>query len=110
MRTISLSTSDASSGAVSSSIAVMDVNASPFNVGMGFVVTGTVNYTIQHTFDDVLSASVTPTWFSHPTLAAITASADGNYAFPVRGIKILQNSGDGSIAGKVIQAGQPGLG
>lgn len=92
----------------SSSIAVMDHYQSPFNVGIGVVVSGTVNFTIQHTFDDVLDASVTPTWFSHPTLVSLAANADGNYAFPIRGIKVLVNSGTGTATATVIQAGMPG--
>lgn len=95
-------------GTGSSSLAVLDHYLTPFNVAIGAVVSGTVNYTIQHTFDDVLDSSVTPTWFNHPTMAALTANSDGNYAFPVRAVKILINSGTGSVTAKVIQAGMPG--
>jgi len=98
----------AKTGAGSSGIVPMDHYQSPFNVGIGVVVTGTVNYTIQHTFDDFQNASVTPTWFSHATLAAQSANADGNYAFPVRGIKVLVNSGSGTATATIIQAGMPG--
>jgi hypothetical protein len=86
----------------------MDHYQSPFNVGIGVVVSGTVNYTIQHTFDDVLDAAVTPTWFNHPTLASLATSSDGNYAFPVRAVKVLVNSGTGTATATVIQAGMPG--
>jgi hypothetical protein len=94
-------------GISTSSTAVMDHYQSPFNVGMGVVVTAPATYTIQHTFDDVLNASVTPTWFNHPTLSG-SSSADGNYAFPVRGIRINQTAGAGSVALTIIQAGMPG--
>lgn len=104
MRPIVISRTEAGS----SGIAVMDHYQSPFNVGIGVVVDGTVNYDIQHTFDNVLDASVTPTWFTHPSMDGLTASADGNYAFPVRGIKILVNSGDGTVTATIIQAGMPG--
>ena len=87
----------------SSSALVMNTNISPFNVGFGVVVTGTVNYTIQHSFDDP-SAGFT-TWYSHPTIASKTDNQDGNYAFPVTGIKILVNSGDGTATLKLVQAG-----
>ena len=89
---------------------VTDFYANPYNVGMGVVVNGTVNYTVQHTFDDVLNASVTPTWFNHPSLAAQTATADGNYAFPVRAIRIFLNSGSGTVTLTIIQSGMPGRG
>ena len=92
----------------SSAVAVLDHYQSPFNVGVGVVVSGTVNYTIQHTFDDVLDTAVTPTWFNHPTLSSLAASADGNYAFPIRAIKVLVNSGTGTATATLIQAGMPG--
>jgi hypothetical protein len=104
MRPITIS----KTGTGSSSMAVLDHYQSPFNVSVGVVVSGTVNYTIQHTFDNVLAEGVTPVWFSHPTLASQAANADGNYAFPVRAIKVLVNSGTGSATATIIQAGLPG--
>jgi hypothetical protein len=95
-------------GAGSSATIPLDTYANPFNVGIGVVVTGTVNYTIQHTFDDVQDAAITPVFFSQPALLALSANADGNYAFPVRGIKILVNSGAGTATATIIQAGMPG--
>lgn len=90
-------------GTGSSSALVMNTNISPFNVGFGVTVTGTVNYTVQHTFDD--PAVGFTTWFSHPTIASQSANADGNYAFPVTGIKVLVNSGGGTATMNLIQAG-----
>ena len=90
-------------GVGSSSSLVMNTDISPFNVGFGVIVSGTVNYTVQHTFDD--PASGFSTWFSHPTIASETTNQDGNYAFPVTGIKLLVNSGDGTATLKLIQAG-----
>lgn len=90
-------------GTGSSSALVMNTNVSPFNVGFGVIVTGTVNYTVQHTFDD--PAVGFTTWFSHPTIASETTNQDGNYAFPVTGVKVLVNSGDGTATLKLVQAG-----
>jgi hypothetical protein len=84
-----------------------DLYISPFNVGFGVKVTGTVNYTIQHTFDDI-QTNLSPTWYSHPTITSKTDNQDGNYAFPVSGIKLLVNSGDGTAVLTVIQAGLVG--
>lgn len=95
-------------GTGASSIAPLDTYRNPFNMGMGIVVSGTVNYTIQHTFDDVFNSAVTPVWFNHPTLASLAANADGNYAFPVRAVRILVNSGSGTATATLIQAGMPG--
>ena len=90
-------------GTGSSDALVMNTNISPFNVGFGVVVTGTVTYSVQHTFDD--PAVGFTTWFSHPTVAAETANADGNYAFPVTGIKLLVTAGTGTATMNLIQAG-----
>lgn len=90
-------------GVGSSSALVMNTNITPFNVGFGVVVSGTVDYTVQHTFDD--PAVGFSTWFSHPTIAGETTNQDGNYAFPVTGIKLLVNSGSGTATLKLVQAG-----
>lgn len=91
-------------GTGSSNSLAMDTYISPFNVGFGVVVTGTVNYTVQHTFDNP-QTTASPTWFNHPTVTSLAVSQDGNYAFPVAAIKILVNSGAGTATMTVIQAG-----
>ena len=83
----------------------MNTNISPFNVGFGAVVSGTATYSVQHTFDS--PATGFTTWFSHPTIAGEESSADGNYAFPVTGIRVLitaATSGS-SVTLNLIQAG-----
>ena len=90
-------------GTGSSSTLVMNTNISPFNVGFGVVVTGTVNYTVQHSFDD--PSGTINNWFSHPTIASKTDNQDGNYAFPVTAIKLLMNSGSGTATLNLVQAG-----
>lgn len=90
-------------GTGSSSALGMNTNITPFNVGFGVVVSGTVNYTVQHTFDS--PATGFTTWFPHPTIASKADNQDGNYAFPVTGIKLLVNSGDGTATMNLIQAG-----
>lgn len=95
-------------GAGSTTAIPMDHYISPFNVGFGVVVTGTVNYTIQHTFDDVFNTAVTPTWFNHPVIASQTTNQDGNYAFPVTGIRLTVNSGSGTATATIVQAGMTG--
>lgn len=90
-------------GTGSSTAIVVNTNVTPVNIGFGVVVTGTVTYTVQHTFDD--PAVGFSTWFSHPTVVDETTNQDGNYAFPVTGIKLLVTAGDGTAALKLIQAG-----
>ena len=90
-------------GTGSSTPIVMNTNVSPFNVGFGVVVADTVDYTVQHTFDD--PAIGFTTWFDHPTVFELAVNSDGNYAFPVTGIKILVNSGGGTATMNLLQAG-----
>ena len=91
-------------GVGSSNVLPMDLYISPFNVGFGVVATGTVTYTIQHTFDNPQTVT-SPVWFSHPTIAGKSDNQDGNYAFPVAAIKVLVTAGDGTATATVIQAG-----
>lgn len=95
-------------GVGSSAVIPMDTRKNPFNVGLGVAVTGTVNYTVQHTFEDAFSPSfnaATAVWFNHPTLSALAANTDSNYAFAVRGIRLTVNSGTGTAKLTAIQAG-----
>jgi len=90
-------------GVGSSAWIPVDYIQAPFQIGFGVVVTGTVDYTIQHTFDDVFNPTVTPVAFDHPVVAAQTTNQDGNYAFPIRAIRVTVNSGTGSAALTVLQ-------
>lgn len=53
-------------------------------------VTGTVNYTVQHSLDGVR-------FFDNSDNASKTADADGNYIFPIRAVRVKVNSGSGSV-------------
>lgn len=94
-------------GAGVSSPIPMDYTLPGFSVGIGCVKTGTVNYTVEHTFDNIWSTSFDPstaTWFPNTGLSAKTANADGNYAFPVRAIRLNVASSDGTVTMHVIQS------
>lgn len=96
-----------SGASLSSNAIATDLYISPFNVGFGVVITGTVAYQVKHTFDNPQTVA-NPTWFTHPsTTTAATANLDGNYAFPVAAIKIETTAGTntGTITLTVIQAG-----
>lgn len=88
-----------------SPVIVPDYHLNPFNIGLGVKVTGTINYTVEHTFDDVYDSTVTPVWFPNASLTAQTANKDGNYAYAVRGIRLNNASGTGSATLTVVQAG-----
>ena len=90
-------------GAGSTSPIVINTNTNPCNIGFGVIVSDTVDYTVQHTFDD--PATGFTTWFPHPTIATQSTNKDGNYAFPVTGIRLTVNSGGGTATLKLVQAG-----
>lgn len=72
---------------------------SPFNIGFGVVVSGTVTYTVQHTFDGT-------NWFDHDSadLVDATTNQDGNYAYPVAGVRLNVTAGAGTATMHAIQA------
>ena len=81
----------------------LDYKQNPFNIGLGIVVNGTITYDIEHTFDDVLAQGVTPTAFKHSSLTAQTTNKDGNYAFPIRAIRINNTAGTGTTTLTILQ-------
>lgn len=95
--------------AAASNVFPPNLNVTPFNIGLGAIITaGTPTYTVEHTFDNVFSRGFNPataTWFPHASLAAQTTSKDGNYAFPVQGIRIRVTAGTGTVQLAILQAG-----
>lgn len=81
----------------------LDYKQNPFNVGLGVVINGTVTYDIEHTFDDIFDTAVTPTAFKHSVLTAQTTNKDGNYAFPVRAVRINNTAGTGTTTLTMLQ-------
>ena len=85
-----------------------DWTKSPFNLGLGVVLTTTAStntYTVQHTFDyngssnfvanstQGTGTSSSPYWFNHSTMVNATSNLDSNYAFPVTGIRLYVTAG-----------------
>ena len=101
-----IATKSGTSTTGASNVLPTDLYISPFNVGFGVVVTGTVTYTVQHTFDNPQTVT-SPTWFSHPTIALKTDNQDGNYAFPVAAVRLLVTASTGAYTANMtlIQAG-----
>lgn len=97
-----------------SSVIPMDTYQDPFNVGIAVTLSAgaSLTYTVQHTFDDVFAPGFNPataTWYNHATLVTKTTSSDGNYAFPVTGIRLnVSIYSSGSATMTVVQAGMPG--
>lgn len=93
-----LSVTIAKTGVGNSPVATPKIFVNPFNIGFGVVVAGTVTYSVQHTFDGT-------NWFNHSTVTGLSANADGNYAFPVKQIRVNVSAGTGSATLTMIQAG-----
>ena len=73
---------------------------SPFNVGFAVVVTGTVSYSVQHSFDSV-------NWFENAIASKLSHTQDGNYAFPIKQMRVYIWTGTGQATLTGIQAGVP---
>lgn len=93
----------------------------PDNLSVAVVVTGTVNYTGQYTYDDLNCtkpgdpvragnlATIQPTLWSDPSLTAQTATMDSTMGpTPIFAYRVLINSGTGSIKATITQAGIAG--
>lgn len=102
------------SSATNSTVIPMDTYQTPFSVGIGVVLSAgaSLTYTVQHTFDNVFAPGFNPanaTWYNHTTLTGQTASSNGNYAFPVTGVRLnVTPYTSGSATMTVIQSGMPG--
>lgn len=84
----------------------VDKDVTPTSIGLGIIITGTVDVTVQHTFDDPFEgASTILTWFDHPTLVNVVANGDGNLAFPPQAVRLFTNSGVGTAELDLVQAG-----
>lgn len=83
----------------------------PFEALVGVEVTGTVNYTVQYTYDDVFAAAaLTATGLNwvNTSLAAQTTTQDTKLVSPVSGVRLVINSGTGSVTFVVRQSGLVG--
>jgi hypothetical protein len=88
-----------------------DVTMTPFAIGVGAVVNSTaITYNVEHTFDYTGSStfiSSNATWFQNTGITAQASNKDGNYAFPVSGIRpnVTAGSSTGTLTITLIQAG-----
>jgi hypothetical protein len=94
----------------------LNFDAQPFNVGIAVEVTGTVNYTVQSTYDEIMGhydpGGINPIWvtpgvpvtFDDPVGGSI-ASDEFQLLTPVNAVRVTLNSGSGSISAVIIQAG-----
>lgn len=88
---------------------IMNWDVTPINIGLAVIVTGTVNYTVQYTMEDPSgtypNGTALPTAFTITALAAKAATLDSSLTTPVAAIQLQINSGTGSAALVIDQAG-----
>lgn len=89
-------------GTGNSSAVVVNTNTNPVNIGLAFVVSGTVNYTMQVSYDDPNNFT---TWFDDTTVASKTANFASSITTPVTGVRFKINSGTGTVTMSAVQAG-----
>ena len=97
-------------GVGNSPVYALDLYISPANVGLAVIVSGTITFKVQYTFDDIFASTYVPgsgNWFDHPTLTG-SASANSNVSYPATGIRLITTAGTGSATLTVIQAGGGG--
>lgn len=117
-------------GTGSSGAIPLDTYISPFQVSIGVAMDSTSEVVIQHTFDNVLDSSVTPTWYPTASSASdesyllqedgyqilqedSSAILTGDYAFsttitfPVSAVRLNTLSNGGTVTMTVLQAGRP---
>jgi len=99
-------------GVGSSAVYPPDHYVSPFNLSLSVLVTGTITYSVQYTFDNVFDSGYVPAsgnWVDHPSLTAKTTTLDSNIAYPVSGIRLVTTAGSGTARLVATQAGGGGL-
>lgn len=94
---------------------LLNRNAAEFAVGVQVVVSGTVNYTVQTTSDDIMGAydpssgiwanAAVPTPFNDSILAAQAANGTTEIDYPCQAVRLLINSGTGTATMTAIQQG-----
>jgi hypothetical protein len=81
-------------GPVDEAMVIHPLNWRAGIIALDFIVTGTISYTIQQTFDELTQANYPFDWQNHddPSLVGATTSQTGNYEAIPRAIRILINS------------------
>lgn len=87
-------------------------HAQPFNVELsGQVISGAANWGFQYTYQDpnnLPSAVSYPQPIAHPTLNNQSGFLDGPLNDPVAAVRLIINSGTGTVLGTIMEAGLSG--
>ncbi len=82
---------------------------SAFNIGIGCVLSAgaVLTYSVQHTFDNVFAPGYDPltgTWFTHPTISAMTTNRDSSYNSPIVAVRLIVTAyTSGSVTATFLQ-------
>ena len=108
MKPVTVTVSASADGPSHSAIYVPDRHENPFNISIGADVATTAHFTILHTFQDPQrTAAADLVWYPHDLIVAASADIDGNYAYPVAGIRVQCSvASEGGVSVTFIQAGQ----
>lgn len=74
---------------------VLDPYIAPFQVSIGIAMGAGSEVSVEHTYSNVLDATVTPTWYS-----TFSSAADEGYLLQENGDAILQETGDFILTGE----------
>lgn len=74
---------------------VLDPYIAPFQVSIGIAMDAGSEISVEHTYSNVLDATVTPTWYS-----TFSSAADEGYLLQENGDAILQETGDFILTGE----------
>lgn len=92
---------------------MFNAQITPDEIGFGIGVTGTVNCSVEYTYDAFLAPIAIykppvvpiPTPIAHSVLNSITANSDGTIDWPIHAWRLTMNSGTGTAKLTGIQAG-----
>mgnify|MGYP006289456333 CR=1 FL=1 len=96
-------------GTGTSPIYACDHFQAPFNVGIGCTISATATYSVQFTFDDIMSdtfSAGSATWFTASDFSAVSTSKAASFTIPCRGIRLNVSASTGSVTMQVQQAGE----
>lgn len=86
----------------------LDTRYAPFDVGVGAVlVSGTVDYDLEHTYDDISTNATVQVAYNNATMAAKTASFDVGLSYPVKAVRLDINSHTSAVMRFTVIQGVP---
>jgi hypothetical protein len=84
----------------------------PVNASVAVHVTGTINYTVEYTYDaywNLPSGVTLPIIYPVQTLSGLTVDGEGTLAWPVTGVRLtINSSSEGTARLVVLEAGIAG--